>query len=566
MLFDLRGRGRRRTVQVIYASLAILLGGGLVLFGIGGDVNGGLIDGLTGNDSGSNNKQLEDQTKDARDEVAKNPRDARAWAILADREYRLAGQTDGFSQKAAEANQPAFKGEARERLLAAEKAWDRHIELAGDKGNVTAAGVARQMFSKVGLNKPDKVVRAQEILLASNPDPGVGDRRLEDGRPALLHNLPDRLGHLRMGVVGHDRSATQVMRDPGRVRAAGGQDHDGLGHRHVLGARGVENVARLPRFPRIARIDGDDAVELGLHALDQPRADESGSTDEGEGHFLGWLAEHPGELTDRAEHRAHRAAVSVGERAVEAQAAPDGEARQAPGEGDRLDALELTVDLAQEGLEALGRALERLVRGQPAHYHAPVAAKADHSGWKHRTQGPLDPGREVVSLVRLGSGVDDEDVIRPEQAAHRWPDGAGRGERQALAERSSLKTPPAPEAPPVGAPRSRGERRGAQREERRREPEEQPDGHRQGRSHGERRKECADHASALKAIARVPQADSSARPQRRPCAAAIVPSDVATPSPAAGGRPVRAPEVVGNDEVSAGEGTARVHRAGGRTA
>ena len=175
MLFDLRGRGRRRTVQVIYASLAILLGGGLVLFGIGGDVNGGLIDGLTGNDSGSNNKQLEDQTKDARDEVAKNPRDARAWAILADREYRLAGQTDGFSQKAAEANQPAFKGEARERLLAAEKAWDRHIELAGDKGNVTAAGVARQMFSKVGLNKPDKVVRAQEILLASNPDPGVGD-------------------------------------------------------------------------------------------------------------------------------------------------------------------------------------------------------------------------------------------------------------------------------------------------------------------------------------------------------------------------------------------------------
>ena len=34
MLFDLRGKGRRRTVQVIYVSLAILMGGGLVLFGI----------------------------------------------------------------------------------------------------------------------------------------------------------------------------------------------------------------------------------------------------------------------------------------------------------------------------------------------------------------------------------------------------------------------------------------------------------------------------------------------------------------------------------------------------
>ena len=36
MLFDLRGRGRRRTVKVVYITLAFLMGGGLVLFGIGG--------------------------------------------------------------------------------------------------------------------------------------------------------------------------------------------------------------------------------------------------------------------------------------------------------------------------------------------------------------------------------------------------------------------------------------------------------------------------------------------------------------------------------------------------
>ena len=35
MLFDLRGRGRRRTVQAIYLGLAILLGGGLIFFGVG---------------------------------------------------------------------------------------------------------------------------------------------------------------------------------------------------------------------------------------------------------------------------------------------------------------------------------------------------------------------------------------------------------------------------------------------------------------------------------------------------------------------------------------------------
>jgi hypothetical protein len=35
MLFDLRSRGRRRTVQAVYLGLAVLMGGGLILFGVG---------------------------------------------------------------------------------------------------------------------------------------------------------------------------------------------------------------------------------------------------------------------------------------------------------------------------------------------------------------------------------------------------------------------------------------------------------------------------------------------------------------------------------------------------
>ncbi len=50
MLFDLRGRGRRRTVKIVYITLALLMGGGLVLFGIGGGgaMQGGLVDAITG--------------------------------------------------------------------------------------------------------------------------------------------------------------------------------------------------------------------------------------------------------------------------------------------------------------------------------------------------------------------------------------------------------------------------------------------------------------------------------------------------------------------------------------
>ena len=171
MLFDLRGRGRRRTVQVIYVSLALLLGGGLVLFGIGSNTsNGGLWDAISGNNSGSNNDAIEDDAKDARKAVEKNPRDARLYAVLMEREYRLAGVTDGFNSETGE-----FKDQARERLVDAEKAWDKHLELAGDKPNANAAGIARQLFAPGALNKPEKSVRAQEILIDANKNPGFGD-------------------------------------------------------------------------------------------------------------------------------------------------------------------------------------------------------------------------------------------------------------------------------------------------------------------------------------------------------------------------------------------------------
>ena len=113
---------------------------------------------------------IEDDAKDAREDAEKNPRDPRVFAVLMEREYRLAGVTDGFNEETGE-----FKDQARERLVAAERAWDRHLELAGDKPNANAAGIARQLFAPGALNKPEKSVRAQEILIDANQNPGFGD-------------------------------------------------------------------------------------------------------------------------------------------------------------------------------------------------------------------------------------------------------------------------------------------------------------------------------------------------------------------------------------------------------
>ena len=98
MLFDLRSAGRRRTVKIVYITLAFLMGGGLVLFGIGGEVSGGLVDALTergggGDDASERFQQRED---DALARTRRNPQDEAAWLALTRARVQLAGQGDNI--------------------------------------------------------------------------------------------------------------------------------------------------------------------------------------------------------------------------------------------------------------------------------------------------------------------------------------------------------------------------------------------------------------------------------------------------------------------------------------
>src|SRR6266700_3024030 len=84
MLFDLRSRGRRRTVQAVYLGLAVLMGGGLVLFGVGaGNGVGGLLNAFTGNGSGNAQSQVvSQQEKAALKQTRLNPTDPAGWHAL----------------------------------------------------------------------------------------------------------------------------------------------------------------------------------------------------------------------------------------------------------------------------------------------------------------------------------------------------------------------------------------------------------------------------------------------------------------------------------------------------
>jgi hypothetical protein len=206
MLFDLRGR-RRRGIQAVYLTLAILMGGGLVLFGIGGDVQGGLVDAFQ-QDGGDATKQIEKRVESAERQTQRNPRDARAWGTLAEARYQLAGQSEGFNQNAQDPTQ-AFTGKAREQLVAAERAWDRHVQTSDGKPNADLAGTMQIAFGALG--KPEKAVTAQEAILESRGDSaGFGDY-------ARLAEFAYNAGQTRKGDLAAER-ATELAKDQPKDR------------------------------------------------------------------------------------------------------------------------------------------------------------------------------------------------------------------------------------------------------------------------------------------------------------------------------------------------------------
>jgi hypothetical protein len=183
MLFDLRGR-RRRAVQVTYLFLALLMGGGLVLFGIGGDVSGGLLDAFKGGGGGqSGDSALQDRVDKQEERLAKNPRNERVLQTLVRDYYSLA-----TSQRQSGAT--GFPQEARDELRKAGEYWKRYADVADDPDPDTA-GYALQVFGEQALNQPKEAQGAAAILAEdANDSPSylrlvsyaaqAGDKRTAD--------------------------------------------------------------------------------------------------------------------------------------------------------------------------------------------------------------------------------------------------------------------------------------------------------------------------------------------------------------------------------------------------
>jgi hypothetical protein len=164
MLFDLRGGHRRRAVKVLYVGLALLIGGGLILFGVGaGTGGGGLLNAATENE-GSSGASFAGQIKKYKKQVKAQPGNIAAWEKLTAAQLHEAG---GEAYVNPQTGAPTDKG--RELFSQASRSWERYIALNPPKPSLELAKLMLRVYGAEGLNQPASAVQVLQLVVAAEP-------------------------------------------------------------------------------------------------------------------------------------------------------------------------------------------------------------------------------------------------------------------------------------------------------------------------------------------------------------------------------------------------------------
>jgi hypothetical protein len=171
MLFDLRGKGRRRAVRVIYIGLALLMGVGLVGFGIGGGFGGGGLFTAATNNEGSNSASFAAEVKKYRTQTQTQPTDAVAWEKLTRALLHEAGGETYVSGS-------GLTGKAKKLFTEASESWHSYLALNPPKTSTQLAKEMLPVYGEEGLNEPTQILQALNLIVAAEPDSYTYNREL----------------------------------------------------------------------------------------------------------------------------------------------------------------------------------------------------------------------------------------------------------------------------------------------------------------------------------------------------------------------------------------------------
>lgn len=163
MLFDLRGRGRRRTVRVIYTGLALLMGVGLIGFGIGGGFGGGGILNAASNGEGGGGPDYGKKIASYEKTLKRQPHDFAAWEKLVEDRILVAGGEKYLTST-------GLTSQGHELYRQASEAWSGYLAQNPPKPSVKVAKRVLALFGPSALNEPSKAVEALQIIVAADPE------------------------------------------------------------------------------------------------------------------------------------------------------------------------------------------------------------------------------------------------------------------------------------------------------------------------------------------------------------------------------------------------------------
>lgn len=166
MLFDLRARGRRKTVQVVYLGLALLFLLGFVGFGVGvGGGGGGIFNALTEN-GGSNSASFAAKVAAAEKRTKQHPTEAAAWKALVEAQFHQAGEAGNIAT-VGETEKYTAQGKAVLAKLA--KSWSTYLKLEPTHPDTELATRISGIFGEQGLDEPASEMQALQVAIKGNP-------------------------------------------------------------------------------------------------------------------------------------------------------------------------------------------------------------------------------------------------------------------------------------------------------------------------------------------------------------------------------------------------------------
>ena len=169
MLFDLRGRGRQRTVKAIYLTLAVLMGGGLVFFGIGGETSGGLFDAFSGTPADDGSERIERRITEAERTLRTDPGNVAARI----QQVRGHSQLASFGDERFNSATGEYTDEGKAELRKAVEAWNALQRTDPEPTDEVAGAASLMVRSFDALQDYEGAAQAQEVVAQSRQSSGA---------------------------------------------------------------------------------------------------------------------------------------------------------------------------------------------------------------------------------------------------------------------------------------------------------------------------------------------------------------------------------------------------------